>query len=67
LKSVKAAPLNNRASTFSHLIPNTSYIHQNMPTTQQIVHGISTTPILLNIGELLTTFNMELILSKKPL
>src|ERR1700709_937536 len=66
METVKATALNSRASTFLHLIPGTSSVHLDRPTTQLIVHGIPTSHALLNIGEEITTFNMGLILSQEP-
>src|ERR1700704_3188931 len=66
METVKATALNSRASTFLPLIPGTSSVHLNTPTTQLIVHGTPTTHALLNIGEELTTFNTGLILSQEP-
>src|ERR1700709_1481721 len=66
METVKATALNSKASTFLHLIPGTSSVHLDMPTTQLIVHGIPTSHALLNIGEELTTFNTGLILTQDP-
>src|ERR1700709_485182 len=66
METIKATALNSRASTFLHLIPGTSSVHLDTPTTQLIVHGIPTSHALLNIGEELTTFNTCLILSQEP-
>src|SRR6266849_1785758 len=59
-------PGKGRGSTFLHLIPGTSSVHLDTPTTQLIVHGIPTSHALLTIGEELSTFNTGLILSQEP-
>jgi hypothetical protein len=63
MELVTATALNSMASTFFYLIPGTSSVYRDGPTTQLIIHGIPTSHALLNIGEELTTYNTGLIVS----
>src|SRR5436853_2067508 len=66
MDTVKATSLNSKISQFLHLIPGTTTIQLDSPSAQLLVHGISTSYTLADIGKELTTFNTGLALEEQP-
>ena len=57
MESIRATSLNSKVGTFLHLIPGTTTVQLDTPTTQLLVHGIPTNNSLAAIATELTTFN----------
>ena len=66
METVKAASLNNKVSSFLHLIPGTTTVRLDFPTVQILVHGMPTHRPLPDIAQELTTFNTGQGLSRPP-
>ena len=66
MKTVKAASLSNKVSSFLHLIPGTTTVRLDFPTVQIVLHGLPTDRSLRDIAQELTTFNTGLALSCPP-
>ena len=66
MDTVRASSLSSRVSQFLHLIPGTTSVLLDGPTTQLLVHGIPTTHSLDTIAREITTFNSGLALSQRP-
>src|SRR5437588_12467897 len=66
MDTVKATSLNSKISQFLHLIPGTTPVQLDSPSAQLLVHGISTSYTLADIGKELTTFNTGLALAEQP-
>ena len=66
METVKASSLSSKVSQFLHLIPGTTTVQLDNPTTQLLVHGIPTSHTLADIGRELTTYNSGLALALPP-
>ena len=66
MESIRATSLNSGVGTFLHLIPGTTTVCLDTPTTQLLVHGIPTDNTLATIATELTTFNTGLALTEQP-
>ena len=66
MDSVKATSLNAKAAQFLHLIPGTTTVHLDSPSTHLLVHSIPTSFSIADIGWELTTFNPGLALAELP-
>jgi hypothetical protein len=66
MDTVKATSLNSKISQFLHLFPGVTTVHLDSPSAKLLVHGISTSYALADIGRELTTFNTGLALGQQP-
>jgi hypothetical protein len=57
MNTVKVSSLYSKIFQFLQLIPGVSTVHLDSPSAELLVHRISTSYALTNIGQELTTFN----------
>jgi hypothetical protein len=66
MDTVKATSLNTKVAQFLYLISGTTTIQLDTPSTYLLVHSISTSSSLADIGKKLTTYNTGLALAEQP-